>query len=77
MLEGERQKYVFYRMPKKKGKKQQERIIPSDLILCLETSTDVSSVALFAGAELLAIQDYHANKLHAKTDHADDTADVI
>lgn len=36
------------------------------LLLALETSTDVSSAAIFEGPNLLGTLDFHANKLHAR-----------
>lgn len=51
---------------KKKKKKIIEERPRGPLILSLETATAVSSVAIFEEGQLLAVQDVHTNKLHAK-----------
>ncbi len=50
----------------KKNQKKSEEKPRGPLILSLDTATEVSSVALFEGEQLVAVQDVYTNKLHAK-----------
>jgi tRNA threonylcarbamoyladenosine biosynthesis protein TsaB len=61
------QKYDICPVSKKKNLQAVEPSqAPGSRILAIETATDVSSVALFEGGLLVALQENHANRTHAR-----------
>lgn len=47
-------------------KKHKAEIVRGPLFMVLETATGASSVAVYEGSQLLGLQEYHANRTHAR-----------